>query len=69
MVVVGGLVVAAGGFALAANLLGLADEIARWGRAYPSWMQTPYSGNPIAVRVIGAGFMIGGLVIVAFGLR
>jgi hypothetical protein len=32
-------------------------------------MQKPYSGDPIAFRVIGAGFMIGGLVAVAFGLR
>ena len=66
MVVIG-LVVAAGGFALATNLLGLADEMARWGRAYPSLLQRPYSGDPTAVRVIGAGFMIGGLVAVAFG--
>ncbi len=64
-----GVIVAAAGVVLAANLAGAADVLAGWARPFPVWMRAPYSDTAAYYRVLGVLFVAGGLALLAVGLR
>ena len=64
-----GLIVAAVGVVLLANLAGAADFMAAAARPWPAWMRAPYSDTPTYYRVMGGAFVILGLAFLGIGLR
>lgn len=67
--VIAGSIVGILGLVLLLNVLQSADRLAAFSRPFPWWLKGAGANNPIAHRLVGAGFVVMGLAFIAVGLR